>query len=123
MCSGRSTLTRSRSPRCCSPAGSLGDILGRRRVFAGGLAIFTLGSLLCALSTSGLMLVLFRAFQGIGGATIFATSLALLAQTFHGKERGMALGIWGAVVGAAGGIGPLLGGLLTSELSWSGSST
>jgi EmrB/QacA subfamily drug resistance transporter len=100
------------------PAGSLGDILGRRRVFAGGLAIFTLGSLLCALSTSGLMLVLFRVFQGIGGATIFATSLALLAQTFHGKERGFAFGIWGVVIGAAAGLGPLLGGLLTTELSW-----
>ncbi|HEX3801809.1 MAG TPA: MFS transporter [Solirubrobacteraceae bacterium] len=98
--------------------GSLGDIIGRRRLFAGGLAIFTLGSLLCALSTSGLMLVLCRAFQGIGGATLYPTSLALLAQTFHGKERGFAFGIWGAVAGAASGIGPLLGGLLTSELSW-----
>lgn len=100
------------------PTGSLADILGRRRVFAGGLAIFTLGSLLCALSTSGLMLVLFRAFQGIGGAAVFATSLALLAQTFHGKERGFAFGVWGAVIGAAAGIGPLLGGLLTTELNW-----
>jgi EmrB/QacA subfamily drug resistance transporter len=100
------------------PAGSLADILGRRRVFAGGLAIFTLGSLLCALSTSGIELVLFRVFQGIGGASIFATSLALLAQTFHGRERGAAFGIWGAVIGAAGGSGPLLGGLLTSALSW-----
>jgi EmrB/QacA subfamily drug resistance transporter len=100
------------------PSGSLADILGRRRVFAAGLAIFTLGSLLCALSTSGTELVLFRVFQGIGGATIFATSLALLAQTFHGRERGQAFGIWGVVIGAAGGTGPLLGGLLTTELSW-----
>jgi len=100
------------------PSGSLADILGRRRVFAAGLAIFTLGSLLCALSTSGTELVLFRVFQGIGGATIFATSLALLAQTFQGRERGHAFGIWGAVIGAAGGTGPLLGGLLTTELSW-----
>jgi EmrB/QacA subfamily drug resistance transporter len=100
------------------PAGSLADILGRRAVFAGGLGIFTLGSLLCALAGSGTELVIFRAFQGIGGATIFATSLALLAQTFHGKERGFAFGVWGAVVGAAAGVGPLLGGLLTTELSW-----
>jgi EmrB/QacA subfamily drug resistance transporter len=100
------------------PAGSLADILGRRRVFATGLAIFTLGSLLCGLATSGLMLVICRVFQGVGGATIFATSLALLAQTFQGKERGFAFGIWGGVVGAAGGIGPLLGGLLTTEISW-----
>lgn len=100
------------------PSGSLADILGRRRVFAAGLAVFTLGSLLCALSSSGTELVLFRVFQGMGGATIFATSLALLAQTFHGRERGAAFGIWGVVVGAAGGTGPLLGGLLTTELGW-----
>jgi len=100
------------------PSGSLGDIFGRRRLFAAGLAIFTLGSLLCALSTSGAMLVAFRVFQGIGGATIFSTSLALLAQTFQGRERAMAMGLWGTVVGAAGGAGPLLGGLLTTELNW-----
>jgi EmrB/QacA subfamily drug resistance transporter len=100
------------------PFGSLGDILGRRRVFAGGLIVFTLGSLLCALSTSGTELIVFRIVQGVGGAAIFATSLALLAQTFQGKERGVALGIWGTVVGAAGGVGPLLGGLLTTDLSW-----
>jgi EmrB/QacA subfamily drug resistance transporter len=100
------------------PLGSLGDILGRRRVFAAGLSLFTVGSLLCALSGSGTELVVFRIIQGIGGAAIFATSLALIAQTFHGRERGAALGIWGTVVGAAGGAGPLLGGLLTSDLSW-----
>ena len=98
--------------------GSLGDILGRRRVFVFGLAVFTLGSLLCGVSQSGLMLVLCRAFQGIGGATIFPASLALLAQTFQGRERGYAFGVWGAVSGAATGIGPLIGGLLTSDLSW-----
>jgi MFS family permease len=100
------------------PAGSLADILGRRRMFAGGLVIFTVGSLLCGLATSGTELVIFRAFQGIGGATLFATSLALLAQTFQGRERGFAFGVWGAVVGAAAGTGPLLGGLLTTEISW-----
>ncbi len=98
--------------------GSLGDILGRRRVFAGGLTVFTIGSLLCGVSSSGLMLVLCRAFQGIGGATILPTALALVAQTFTGRERGFAFGVWGAVAGAATGIGPLLGGLLTTELSW-----
>jgi EmrB/QacA subfamily drug resistance transporter len=100
------------------PAGSLADILGRRRVFALGLAVFTVGSLLCGLAQSGLMLIVCRAVQGIGGATVFATSLALLAQTFHGRERGMAFGAWGAVAGAATALGPLLGGLLTTELSW-----
>ena len=100
------------------PSGSLADILGRRRVFAAGLAVFTVGSLLCGLAGSGTELVAFRALQGIGGATIFATSLALLAQTFHGRERGMAFGIWGAVITLAGALGPVLGGLLTTELSW-----
>jgi EmrB/QacA subfamily drug resistance transporter len=100
------------------PTGSLSDILGRRRVFALGLAIFTIGSLLCGLAGSGTELILWRAVQGIGGATIFATSLALLAQTFHGKERGFAFSAWGAVAGVSTALGPLLGGILTSELSW-----
>jgi EmrB/QacA subfamily drug resistance transporter len=100
------------------PTGSLADILGRRRVFALGLAVFTIGSLLCGIAQSGLMLILCRAAQGIGGATVFATSLALLAQTFHGRDRGFAFGIWGAVAGVATALGPLLGGLLTTDLSW-----
>jgi MFS family permease len=100
------------------PTGSLADILGRRRVFAAGLAVFTLSSLLCGLSSSGTEIVVFRAVQGVGGATMFATSLALLAQTFHGRERGFAFGVYGATVAVAGGSGPLVGGLLTSGLSW-----
>jgi EmrB/QacA subfamily drug resistance transporter len=100
------------------PTGSLADILGRRRVFAMGLAIFTLGSLLCGIAGSGFELIIFRALQGIGGATIFATSLALLAQTFQGRERGFAFGVWGAVITLATAVGPVLGGLLTTELSW-----
>ncbi|MBV9803432.1 MAG: MFS transporter [Solirubrobacterales bacterium] len=100
------------------PTGSLADILGRRRVFAAGLTVFTLGSLLCGLAGSGLELILFRALQGIGGATLFSTSLALLAQTFHGRERGFAFGIYGAVITVAAACGPLLGGVLTSGLSW-----
>jgi EmrB/QacA subfamily drug resistance transporter len=99
------------------PAGSLADILGRRRVFAAGLAAFTIGSLLCGVAGSGLELILFRALQGIGGATVFATSLALLAQTFRDRGMGMALGIWGAVITLGLGCAPVLGGLLT-ELSW-----
>ena len=67
------------------PTGSLADIFGRRRVFALGLAVFTVGSLLCGLATSGVTLVICRAVQGVGGATVFSTSLALLAQTFHGR--------------------------------------
>ncbi len=100
------------------PAGSLADLYGRRRLFAIGLAIFTVGSLLCGLSTSPLMLILCRVGQGVGGAIVFATSLALLAQTFHGRERGMAFGVWGAVAGMSTALGPVLGGVLTSTLDW-----
>ena len=100
------------------PTGSLADILGRRRVFAAGLTVFTVGSLLCGISGSALELILFRALQGVGGATIFATSLALLAQTFQGRERGFAFGVYGAVITLATGCGPVVGGLLTSGLSW-----
>jgi EmrB/QacA subfamily drug resistance transporter len=99
------------------PTGSLADVLGRRRVFAAGLAAFTAGSLLCGIAGSGVELIVFRALQGIGGATVFATSLALLAQTFDGRRRGTALGIWGAVITLGLGCAPVLGGLLT-ELSW-----
>src|SRR3984957_12973291 len=100
------------------PTGSLADILGRRRVFAFGIGIFTLGSLLCGLADSGTELIVWRALQGVGGATVFATSLALLAQTFHGRERGFAFGVWGAGAGISTALGPLLGGILTSGLSW-----
>lgn len=99
------------------PAGSLADIVGRRRVFAVGLVGFTIGSLLCGLAGSGVELIIFRALQGIGGAAVFATSLALLAQTFGGRDRGIALGIWSAVLTLGLGCGPVFGGLLT-ELSW-----
>jgi EmrB/QacA subfamily drug resistance transporter len=100
------------------PTGSLADLYGRRRLFATGLTIFTIGSLLCGVAQEPWQLIAFRAAQGVGGAIIFATSLALLAQTFHGKERGMAFGIWGAVAGVSTAVGPVLGGLLTSGLNW-----
>jgi EmrB/QacA subfamily drug resistance transporter len=99
-------------------AGSLGDILGRRLVFAGGLVLFTGASLTCALATSPLFLNLARGAQGIGGAIMFATSLALIAQEFQGRERGTAFGIWGATVGFAVAVGPLVGGVLTEYLGW-----
>src|SRR4051812_9672467 len=98
-------------------AGSLSDLFGRRRIFVIGLALFTLSSLLCGLATTPTFLTLSRAAQGIGGAAMFATSLALLAQAFHGRERGTAFGIWGATIGAAGAIGPLVGGGLTQHVS------
>jgi MFS family permease len=82
-------------------AGSTADRYGRRLLFIIGLSTFTLGSLLCGLSSSPLELILARTFQGIGGSALFATSLALLAQTFQGKERGVAFGAWGTTSGVA----------------------
>jgi EmrB/QacA subfamily drug resistance transporter len=99
-------------------AGTLGDLLGRKRVFTGGVVLFTLASALCGASTSPLFLILARGVQGIGGAAMFAVSLAIIAQEFQGRERGTAFGIWGATVGAAVAIGPLVGGALTTYLGW-----
>ena len=99
-------------------AGSLGDRLGRRRVFAAGFAVFTVASLACGLASSPTSLNVARAVQGVGGAAMFATTLALIAQEFVGRERATAFGIWGATVGGAVAIGPLVGGALTDALGW-----
>jgi EmrB/QacA subfamily drug resistance transporter len=99
-------------------AGVVGDIRGRREVFAIGLAIFTASSLVCGLSTTPLMLNIARAVQGVGGAVMFATSVALIASAFQGRERGTAFGIYGAVLGGAVAVGPLVGGALTTALGW-----
>jgi EmrB/QacA subfamily drug resistance transporter len=99
-------------------AGSLADMYGRRLLWLVGLVVFTAASMLCGLAVSTLMLQLSRALQGVGGAIMFAVSLALLADAFRGKDRGVAFGAWGAVTGLAVAIGPLLGGVLTSGLSW-----
>jgi EmrB/QacA subfamily drug resistance transporter len=99
-------------------AGSLGDRLGRRRVFVAGLALFTLASLLAGFATDPLQLELARALQGIGGAGMFGTVLALIAQEFPAGERAVALGAWGATVGAGVAVGPLVGGLVVEELGW-----
>src|SRR3954454_10476799 len=100
-------------------AGSLADRLGRRRVFAIGLGVFSLASLLCALAPDPTFLNVSRGLQGIGGAIMFAVSLALVAQEVpSGPERGMAMGIYGATIGMAVAIGPLVGGLLTDGLGW-----
>jgi EmrB/QacA subfamily drug resistance transporter len=100
-------------------AGSLADRLGRRRLFAAGLVVFSAASLLCALAPDATFLNLARALQGVGGAAMFAVSLALVAQEFPaGRERGMAMGLYGATIGVAVAIGPLLGGALTDSLGW-----
>ncbi len=99
-------------------AGSLADMYGRRLLYLIGLVVFTCASVLCGFAASTLMLQLSRGLQGVGGAIMFAVSLALLADAFRGKDRGVAFGVWGTVTGLAVAIGPLLGGVLTSGLSW-----
>src|SRR4051812_40898182 len=95
-------------------AGSLADLFGRRRVFVIGTVLFTLGSIACGSAQDIFFLTISRAFQGIGGAAMFATALALLASAFHGKDRGTAFGVFGATTGVAVAVGPGLGGGLTS---------
>jgi EmrB/QacA subfamily drug resistance transporter len=99
-------------------AGTLGDLLGRKRVFVAGVAAFTVASALCGSAPTPLFLILARGLQGIGGAIMFAVSLAIVSQEFHGRERGSAFGLWGATVGAAVAIGPLVGGALTTWVGW-----
>jgi EmrB/QacA subfamily drug resistance transporter len=98
----------------------LADRYGRKRLFQIGLVIFTLGSLLCGLAQNPLMLILSRSGQGVGGAIMFSTSLALLGHSFRGKDRGVAFGVWGAVSGIATALGPVLGGVITTNWSWRG---
>jgi EmrB/QacA subfamily drug resistance transporter len=100
-------------------AGALADRLGRRRMFVGGLGVFTVASLGCALAQDIVFLNTMRANQGLGAAVMFAVSLALLAQAFPDmKERAGALAAYGATIGGAFAVGPLVGGALTSGLDW-----
>lgn len=100
------------------PFGRLADIHGRKRIFKYGVYAFTLTSLLCAVSTSAPMLIIFRVFQGVGSAMIFATGVALVTSVFPPLERGKALGINVAAVYMGLSLGPLLGGFLTQHLTW-----
>src|SRR5213078_4183195 len=100
--------------------GRMADLLGRRRLFMAGLALFTASSLLDGLAWSEGSLIGFRALQGLGAALLSPAALSILTTTFpEGKERNFALGIWGAVSGSGGAAGVLLGGALTSAFSWS----
>jgi EmrB/QacA subfamily drug resistance transporter len=100
------------------PAATLGDRLGRRRLFLVGLVIFTGGSLACALAPTAVALEWFRALQGVGGAVLFATATPLLRVEFSGAALARALGAFGATLGLATAIGPLAGGVLTDALGW-----
>ena len=100
--------------------GRLSDLLGRRRLFVAGLALFATSSLLCGLAWSEASLIGFRALQGLGGALLAPAALSILMTTFtEGRERNIALGVWGAASGSGGAAGVLLGGILTSYVHWS----
>ena len=100
-------------------AGSIADRIGRRAVFVAGLGIFAASSLAAGLAPDATFLNISRAVEGIGGAAMFAVSLALVAQEFAaGRERATAMGIYGATIGAAVAVGPLVGGAITDSLGW-----
>jgi EmrB/QacA subfamily drug resistance transporter len=98
--------------------GSLGDLLGRRRVFAAGVAGFGVCSLLCALAPSTATLILARGAQGVAGALLVPSTLALIVDTFSARERGAAIGTWTAWTGVATVVGPVGGGALLAVASW-----
>ncbi len=99
-------------------AGALADRYGRRIVFVSGVVCFTVSSLLCGIAWSITTLDIARALQGIGGAALFATALALIGHEYRGPERFGALAAWGATIGAAVASGPLVGGILTDAFGW-----
>jgi MFS family permease len=102
------------------PGGRLADLLGRRKVFMAGVAVFTVGSPLSGLAWSEGALIVTWALQGLGGALLPPAALSIVVTTFReGRDRNVALAVWGAVSGVGGAVGVLLGGVLTSCLSWS----
>ncbi|HEX3713949.1 MAG TPA: MFS transporter, partial [Trebonia sp.] len=98
--------------------GSVADRFGRRRLYLIGLVLFAVASLTCGVAPNVAVLIAARGVQGIGAAAMFATTMALISNTYTGRERGMAFGIWGAVNGAASALGPIIGGLLTANFGW-----
>src|SRR5207237_10917872 len=99
-------------------AGALADRFGRRLLFMFGVVVFTSASLLCGLAWNITALDVARGLQGIGGAALFATALALIGHEYRGADRFSAIAVWGATVGAAVASGPLVGGILTDALGW-----
>ena len=99
-------------------AGALADRYGRRLLFGVGVVVFTLSSLLCGLAWNIAVLDIARAVQGVGGAALFATALALIGAEYRGPDIGGAIAVWGATIGVAVASGPLIGGILTDALNW-----
>lgn len=99
-------------------SGRVGDRMGRRRLFLGGVALFVIASVLAALASGAATLIGARLLQGVGGALILPSTLSSVNATFRGRERAAAFGVWGAVMAGAAALGPLLGGWLTSSFSW-----
>jgi len=100
------------------PFGALGDLYGRKRIFLYGIIFFTISSVLCSLSPNAVLLLIFRIFQGISGAMIMSTGIAMLTSVFPAEERGKALGINTSAVYLGLSLGPFLGGILTQHLGW-----
>jgi EmrB/QacA subfamily drug resistance transporter len=98
--------------------GSLGDMYGRRKIFIAGLGAFTIASLLCGLAPSIGALIAARAIQGIGGALLVPSSLAIISASFHPADRGQAVGAWSGLSGVSTAFGPFLGGYLVDAVSW-----
>ncbi|MEO9138494.1 MAG: DHA2 family efflux MFS transporter permease subunit [Jatrophihabitans sp.] len=98
--------------------GSIADMIGHRRAYVAGLALFAASSFACGIAPNADLLIAARAVQGLGAAAMFATTFALLNSNYSGRDRGTAYGMWGAVAGASAAVGPILGGLLTEGASW-----
>jgi EmrB/QacA subfamily drug resistance transporter len=98
--------------------GRLGDVFGRRRMYLAGLGLFIAASVLAGIAPNGDILILARVLQGLGGAMILPATQAILNSNFQGRDRAIAFGIWGSVIGGVAAVGPLLGGFLTTYASW-----
>ncbi|MBO0806753.1 MAG: DHA2 family efflux MFS transporter permease subunit [Actinobacteria bacterium] len=99
-------------------AGRLGDLRGKKMLFLAGIAVFTLASLACGLAQNAGELITFRAIQGGGAALLLPQTMSIIVETFPHRTRGIALGIWGAVAGLSGAVGPTVGGVLVTEADW-----